>query len=136
MIRNCGVSGIAVAVLLVVSVPFARAESTQLHTSLYGMTMTGQLFWKNCRSVRAEKARCLGYVMGLMDGLAIMQNALARERATYPSWSPVCTPRDVTGDEAVTVLVNYLRRHPDSRNQPALALFLRAVRESWPGEPS
>ena len=124
--------GAALAALLLISEPSAGAPA--LHTTMYGVSFSGNEFWERCRSNGPEKAHCLGYVMGLMDGIAVLQNALARDRASYPNWTPICTPTGVTGDELVTVLVDYLDDNPDVRRQGVIGLFVRAVRQAWPCE--
>jgi len=123
-------AGAAVVALLFFPMQPAHAEKPD--TSLFGLRISGEDFLKTCRGTDASRSQCLGYVMGLSDGIAIFQNALAKGRASYANWNAICTPDTVSGHEIVAALVEFLEVNPESRQQPIVVLFTRALRKNWP----
>lgn len=68
---------------------------------------------------------CMGYLSGLLDGLAVM------------SWKGgairVCMPeRGVENEQALRIVVKYLREHPESLHESARSLAVSAIAEAFP----
>ncbi len=73
---------------------------------------------------------CLGYVMGVSDGIASRQLV---ESSTAPlSWRPVCAPKGMSAGQLRDVVVKYLDDHQEERHEAASVLALVAMRKAWP----
>ncbi len=46
-----------------------------------------------------------------------------------------CYPKTVTGEQAVRVTIDYIRRHPSRTNEDFEILALEAFKEAWPCKP-
>ena len=66
----------------------------------------------------------MGYCAGLVRGVADSAGALMADR--------ICLPRDITAAQAVWVVVEYLRAHPDSLYESDTALVMRALESVFP----
>ncbi len=66
----------------------------------------------------------MGYCAGLVRGVANSAGGLMAER--------VCLPDDITAAQAVWVVVQYLREHPDSLYDSDTELVLRALEAAFP----
>ena len=66
----------------------------------------------------------MGYCAGLVRGVADSAGALMADR--------VCLPSAITAAQAVWVVVEYLRTHPDSLYESDTALVMRALEAAFP----
>jgi len=66
-----------------------------------------------------DKALCLSYVMGVLDGSRFLDQ-------------PLTTPVGATGGQVRDVVSKYLADHPEVREQPARMLVKSAVVDAWP----
>lgn len=83
----------------------------------------GHEFYENCTdSTVYMKGFCLGYVRGLLHGYEVLRVGLG---------APACVPSSVTMGDLRDIVVRYVGRHPDDRDEPALVLFARAVNDKW-----
>ncbi len=99
----------AVSLGLVLSAAPARAE-----------WMSGNELHETCASGSAvDKALCLSYVMGVLDGSRFLDQ-------------PLKTPTGATGGQVRDVVSKYLADHPEVREQPARTLVKSAVMDAWP----
>lgn len=82
--------------------------------------MSGNELHDTCSSGTAvDKALCLSYVMGVLDGSRFLDQ-------------PLKTPTGATGGQVRDVVAKYLEDHPETREQPARTLVKSAVVEAWP----
>lgn len=82
--------------------------------------MSGNELHETCASGSAvDKALCLSYVMGVLDGLRFLD-------------LPLKTPVGATGGQVRDVVSKYLADHPETREQPARVLVKSAVVDAWP----
>ncbi len=82
--------------------------------------MSGNQLHDTCSSGTAvDKALCLSYVMGVLDGSRFLDQ-------------PLKTPTGATGGQVRDVVAKYLDDHPETREQPARTLVKAAVVEAWP----
>ncbi len=82
--------------------------------------MSGNELHETCASGSAvDKALCLSYVMGVLDGARFLDQ-------------PLKTPTGATGGQVRDVVSKYLANHPESREQPARKLVKAAVVDAWP----
>jgi hypothetical protein len=71
------------------------------------------------------QAFCFGYFQG--------GAAFHRALAAGPEHDPiVCPPAGVTIRDAVTLFVDYARRHPEHLDDAAMDVVFRAASEEWP----
>ncbi|MFP6572026.1 MAG: Rap1a/Tai family immunity protein [Vicinamibacterales bacterium] len=66
----------------------------------------------------------MGYCAGLVRGVADSAGTLMGDR--------VCVPGDITAAQAVWVVVQYLRQHPDVLYESDTALVFRALQSAFP----
>ncbi len=82
--------------------------------------MSGNELHETCASGSAvDKALCLSYVMGVLDGSRFLDE-------------PLKTPTGATGGQVRDVMSKYLADHPEIREQPARVLVKSAVVDAWP----
>jgi hypothetical protein len=63
---------------------------------------------------------CHGYITGVVNGL------------TVGGSRTVCLSRGVTDTQAVMIVQNYMREHPEQLNEPSHAIIQRAMSEAFP----
>jgi hypothetical protein len=81
--------------------------------------VTGNQLYESCTApVNNKSFVCAGYVQGLTDALDV--------RGT------ICTPAGITVGQAMDVVVNYLRAHPQYRQISASLLAGAALGEAFP----
>ena len=66
----------------------------------------------------------MGYCAGLVRGVAGSAGTLMADR--------VCVPDDITAPQAVWVVVQYLRQHPNVLYESDTVLVLRALQSAFP----
>lgn len=107
MFRNA--VGIGMAAALGLSATAARAE-----------WMSGNQLRDACStSAPVDRAMCLSYVIGVLDGLRYLDQ-------------PPKVPEDATAGQVRDVVVKYLADHPETRNQQGRALVRAAIVNAWP----
>ncbi len=71
-------------------------------------------------------ALCAGYVYGFFDGMSTTA-------AVLQVHEPMCFPKDdYTIDQTIRVIVKYLRENPETLNESAGVLTLRALSKAFP----
>jgi hypothetical protein len=74
----------------------------------------------------ADSLWCIGYVMGFLDALAV-SNSTASARQL------VCLPRQgITNDQAVRIVVKYLRENPGVLHESSRASVFIALAKAFP----
>lgn len=107
MLHNCLIFA-AVTGAFALSVP-ARAE-----------WMDGNQLHDTCSPPAAlDRAMCLSYVIGVLDGLR------------YLSQPPVI-PKGTTAGQVRDIVAGFLADHPEKRDQQARMLVRAAVVDAWP----
>jgi len=67
-----------------------------------------------------ESVWCIGYVSGLLDGLAVMGWKGGSTR--------VCIPQSgIDNEQAIRIVVKYLREHPEGLHRSARSLAVAAI---------
>jgi hypothetical protein len=85
-----------------------------------GRTFDGNWLLRVCGSQQTRE-RCLGYVSGVADGIA---GAAPR---TF------CIPEHVTLNQVVDVVMNWLRRFPQMRQDASADVIVNvAISDAWP----
>jgi len=62
---------------------------------------------------------------GIVDGIAFMGSFLASD-------AKFCMPKDVTTEQAMTVVVRFLETRPEARNENFKIMALVAMKNAWP----
>jgi Rap1a immunity proteins len=70
---------------------------------------------------------CAGYILGVLDALAIRQNS----GGTVSKFESVCFPSVLDGWQIANVVKKYLVAHPEAGNLQASQLVLRAALKTW-----
>jgi Rap1a immunity proteins len=78
----------------------------------------------------AEGAFCTGYVSGIHDTDYMVQMLEEHEKITLMKHA--CPPSNVSTEQAVRVVVKYLRDNPERLHMPAAVLVTDAIRRSFP----
>ena len=72
-----------------------------------------------------QQSRCFGYVGGVLDAYGVVTGL-------YPNVRIFCAQKDgISVDQAVAVLVQWLRASPDRANTPARSAILLALRDRY-----
>jgi hypothetical protein len=74
-------------------------------------------------SAMQDRGMCLGYIMGVMDGMA------AAEKLSGDTF--LCAP-NLRAGQIMLMARRYLDEHPQSLHMPAADLIANAVREAFP----
>ena len=87
---------------------------------------SGNFLWEICgdEASPADKWACLTLVTGFADGYEF-----GSRRSPLKA---ICRPSGVTNNQTVTVVVAYLRAHPDRRQAVGEGLIVLALHEAWP----
>lgn len=73
----------------------------------------------------ARKLLCMGYVIGIAEGAA--GHAVVTE-----SRLPFCMPQNVNNQQAVDIVVKYLKDNPQARHLFASVLIYTALKQTFP----
>ncbi|MCW0220656.1 MAG: Rap1a/Tai family immunity protein [Prosthecobacter sp.] len=94
--------------------------------------MTGNEFSSKC-AVRDQPdgallhiGVCLGYTMGLSDGLSLLQ------LGKPDRWTPICIPEGVNIGQKRDVILDYIAKNPANRHEMISMLAIMAWRSAWP----
>ena len=84
------------------------------------VTISGKAFYDRCNIPEdpQKQVYCLGYVAGTSDVLNLTRS--------------VCTPEGIHTSQTLNVIVNYVRAHPERRDEPVSLLAGLALREAFP----
>jgi hypothetical protein len=69
---------------------------------------------------------CHAWLSGFADGIQTTEILAGK--------NVVCVPQDLNNEQAMRVVIKYMKDHPDQLHLPALALALRALKEAFPCE--
>lgn len=89
--------------------------------------MNGNELHGQCISTdNGQQLLCMGYIVGVSDGIAIAQTA------AQPEHHSICIAATADRRQIVDVVKNYMRDHPADRNRTASALIYVSLREAFP----
>ena len=79
-------------------------------------------------------AWCLGYIYGFKDGFDGLALVSAKDDTDFTKLrhSYICFPEGSTIDQAIRVLVKFLKDHPERLHQPSFTLAEEAFAEAFP----
>jgi hypothetical protein len=116
----------AAAVLALFTVSQAEAENG--YSMLRACQMLDDAVSHNRGTPEApEDAFREGMCLGQVAGIAQLGNA-----ATKTTDFPICKPKDVHRRQLMSVVLLYLRNHPEELNEDFMYLVLKALRAAWP----
>jgi hypothetical protein len=69
----------------------------------------------------------MGYCLGLILGIKFLAGA-----ATKNTPYPICVPDNAQSSQVLTVVLHYLRNHPQKLDDNFLHLIMDALLEAWP----
>jgi hypothetical protein len=106
--------------------------------------LSGNDLYAACTSL-GGRAECIGYVEGILDA-ADFEGIYYRGRSDlhwfgsgfdkwHPSVAEWCVPLGATSGQTTDVVVKYLRRNPEIREQAASLLVVQAMVQAWPCHP-
>jgi Rap1a immunity proteins len=126
-IRSFGLCFVlAAAVLALFTVSQAEAENG--YSMLPACQMLDDAVSHNRRTPEAsEDAFREGMCLGQVVGIAQLGNA-----ATKTTDFPICKPSNVPRGQLVSVVLLYLRNHPEELNKDFMYLVMAALRAAWP----
>ncbi len=128
-VSNLGVKNIlAVLLFLTLAAPAVVQPTNAQKPSTDIRQITGNEFLEMCRGNNFEQGYCLGYIVGLGDGISGLQ-ILEVDRSR---WSPICRPKGVTAAQLRDVVVKYIDDHPEERHTVMMVLAVVAMRAAWP----
>jgi Rap1a immunity proteins len=76
-----------------------------------------------CEGDQAVPADCIIYIEGVADEWRFFNYLTEQDK-------PVCAA-DARGNQIRDAVVNYLKAHPENRNDPAAALISKAIMQAW-----
>ncbi|OYX64370.1 MAG: hypothetical protein B7Y89_01780 [Novosphingobium sp. 32-60-15] len=96
------------------------ASLAALSTPAHAEWMDGNQLHDTCATpAPLDRAMCLSYVIGVLDGLRYLPQ-------------PPVTPKGATAGQVRDVVAKYLIDHPEMRDQQARILVRAAVASAWP----
>lgn len=99
---------------------FGAASFGLAATPAHAEWMSGNELHDMCSASSAvDRALCLTYVMGVLDGVQYLE-------------SPPRTPKGATGGQVRDVVTKYMVDHPESRDLPARTIVRSSVIDAWP----
>ena len=69
----------------------------------------------------------MGYCLGLILGIKFLAGAATKNTAY-----PICVPDNAPSGQVLSVVLRYLRNHPQKLNDNFLYLIMDALLEAWP----
>lgn len=95
-------------------------------------SMTGNEFLAKCNSPAKNPeatafngGACLGYVIGISDGLAMTQIKIP------DGFDPICIPPAASLEQKRDVVIEYIKRNPAIRHEQIGLLTIKAWRNAW-----
>jgi hypothetical protein len=81
----------------------------------------------------ADKALCLGFVLGVSDTLGVIQEMRKTNSGGTSVWrlAAVCFPDGVESAQIRDIAVKYLVDHPEGRTDSAASLVVLALTAAW-----
>jgi hypothetical protein len=74
-----------------------------------------------------EEAMIQGFCLGAVSGVSFLAAA-----STKNTQYPICVPQSAPSAQVLSVVVRYLRNHPERLNDNFLWIIMGALREAWP----
>ena len=74
-------------------------------------------------NAESDRSACMIYIDGVADEWRFVNFLSDPDK-------PICAA-DVTGTRLRDAVVNYLKGHPENRNDPAAALITKGIMETW-----
>jgi len=94
-----------------------------------GVFLTGNGLYAECTSGNsADQADCLGYITGVYDGIALMQDVDNKHL--------ICIPQGVIRGQIKDIAIAYLRDHPATRQESAAPIVANALLAAYPCSPA
>ena len=78
-------------------------------------------------SVTNDETLGMGYCLGVILGIKFLAEA-----ATNNTPYPICVPEHAPSSQLLSVVLHYLRNHPQKLNDNFLYLIMNALLEAWP----
>jgi len=117
-----------IVLLFLAVVPGSFASSTQQASpAAVDFSSSGNDFLRVCEQPLSEKGyfldgACRAYIVGVSDGIAMMQ----KDAPLF------CVPLDVDNNQKYSVVVKYLKDHPEKTHLQARRLILEATVNAFP----
>jgi hypothetical protein len=124
---------LAIAMALIAATP-AIAQTQNLttgnemlrHCNMVEQVLSGQTLSSSLLHT-VDDAYKQGMCVGGVAGIMFLANA-----ATKTTAHAICIPSTVSTAQSLTVVVRFLRNHPEKLNDAFASLVLDALREAWP----
>ena len=92
----------------------------------YAEGADGNMLLKTCSAKdTTNQGICIGFLLGVKDAFWVWEQL-------DENVSIDCTSEGVTGDQRTDIFVKYLKDHPAKRHEPAVILYLYALKEAFP----
>ena len=93
-------------------------------------TLTGEDYLRACTSTDVgDRNFCVGYTLGVADEMVMFKDVM---KESGPVKFEVCIPGRTKANEAVGVVLDYIKQHPEDRKEGAWLLVTLAYRKAWP----
>ena len=115
-----------IAIVLAATI-FTAPVSANDSEAMVSLT-TGNYVYPLCQSTAsaANKHGCAWYIRGVIEGVQTLV------QPSQPGHSLLCMPDDLPGSQLTAIFGKYLDDHPEQRNEPAIALIVRAMTTAFP----
>jgi len=83
----------------------------------------------------AVQGECLGYVVGVQDGVAIEYDIESRAfhaQGMEPLAETYCSPDEVTQGQMMRILIKFIKDHPETAHFPTKLLAVQSFRDAFP----
>jgi hypothetical protein len=114
--------------------PFVSAQTSEFPET------SGNAFVRLCSAVEkddntqlesAHSIGCLGYVAGFVDGVNL-QTSFAEHKTNQKVPKPFCRPESVEHGQLVSIVLKYIRNHPEDAHLPTGILIIPALGKAYP----
>jgi hypothetical protein len=115
----------SLAMVLLISVPQNAQAFFTTGNELFEWGLEAQAAGSGSTTADYVKAqRFISYMSGVVDGIGLLST-------TGMSTIRVCLPKSATIGQLSSIVMNYLRTHPETRRQAAATLVLAALLEAF-----
>jgi len=94
--------------------------------------LSGNKWHTECSSTAPGDALyCLGFILGVREGLNILEGSYFKIDDEYREIPPFCIPNGVSLGQHRDIFKKFLEDHPEKRHERASILFITATREAF-----
>ena len=131
--RGCKMKRLILAMTMMFMVSPALSQEVWIGSGTY---YDGNKLYEFCQQKEGLlRAACVGYIIGAIDGTSSMYSVLGQITGLPPRMQKnnyYCLPANASAEQAVDVVIKWLKDNPSKRHQPATGAVWEAFANVWP----